>query len=38
MEPVKGVVLKAVGANARFEALASALELPKLSFGFEGDQ
>jgi RNA ligase len=38
MEAVKAVVLRATGANSRFDEIASALELPKLSFGFDGDQ
>jgi putative RNA ligase len=38
IDAVKALVLRNVGANARFEDFAAALALPMLAFGFDGDQ
>ncbi|WP_036292029.1 RNA ligase [Methylosinus sp. PW1] len=38
MEAVGALVLKNIATNARFDRLAEELGLPKLEFGFDGDQ
>ena len=37
-EAVAGGILKNTSTNARFDAIVATLDLPRLSFGFDGDQ
>lgn len=38
MDAIQAAVLKNVSTNSKFDAIALVLELPKFSFGFDGDQ